>query len=149
MKQLPLDRALKAPVCEDEKLYSVFRTELGTFLAMHEISDLVQTGSSILSFPATIDVSLRSTSGMMPMVLRGTPRGPQTTDDCIVEHHRCLFAYVVLTTAFKKCPLVLSLINAVPSPNAHEAFKQIEKALLPQIDVERMQRQNELMFFKQ
>ena len=148
-KLLDIDKARNAPKLQSPQQFLQWRGLFAAFLQMHDSLQVTESGSLYLSLP--VDVSAQaSRSAALPLIQQGVAIGPPGHEqDRKLDHHRLIFAHTALTNAVEGVPLAFQAVTSVPMPNAQEAWKRLEKVMLPRTLGDRLIKEQEFMQVQQ
>jgi len=147
--RLDIDKARHAPVLKSQQQFTQWRKLMAAWLQIHVVLEVVLNGSPLLSLPTTVSVQASRTAAM-PLIEAGAAIGPPGKDaERKIDRQKLLFAHSALMHACVEVPLALAAVNSVPMPNAQEAWRKIEEALMPRSTGELALKEQELTQFQQ
>ena len=148
-KLLDIDKASKAPKLQSAAQYMQWRPLIAAFLQAHDSLAVVEHGSTWLSLPHTFAVQASRTAAM-PLIEQGMEiGGPAHNQERLHDRHRLLFAHTALTHAVEGVPLALQAVSSVPMPNAQEAWRKLEAAMMPRSLGDRLLKEQEFLQLQQ
>jgi len=141
------DQALKAPKLEGSIDYPTWRTTFVNFAYGYGVHTMLIHGPQHMTLP-TQHTQLTAEERMLAMA-GYTPKANGVESIAAAEYKLLQFAYLALQHAVSGNSMAKSVVSAVPSPNATEAWRKLETALHSTTTVQREIAQRKLQDLQQ
>ena len=138
----PAEKAYKAPELTEQRHYATWRMGFTAFVASHGVADILQSYRFIVLPTAMVQLTAEERQAgqagyeLQPSLTAAAAHDARYAQRAEIEYDKCSFVTQALLHAVQKVPFAMTVVTAVPSPNAAEMWRRLEQAFNPQTSIQ-------------